>query len=248
MSNINLANGASGEAISAAQASEGRVIGTGSNLFISDDMVSELREAYRDEGKSHRHFVKLFDALDKAGWSPSHFIAVGADGSTATEETWKRAQEMVKVSLPKQVQTLLALPAEAAKGQVAADWSGNAYTAKGQPKDRRFWMQQVGAMVAAIGRKWSDWIKGQEAKADYLKFQALIAAGDTEAALALKSQMDEAGQRKTVSPDEYLDEAFDKAIKRAEKFKGGHVDLVLLKAYVTKAQAEYRAFLKTIQL
>lgn len=219
----------------------------GSNLIVSDDMISTLRKGWEAGGKGEKYVVAYFDLLDASGWSPSHFIAVGADGSTATNETWERCKTMVIGAMPKGVQTLLAMPAEMAKGQVAADWDGNAYTASGQPKDKRHWQQQIGARISKLGVKWSDLIRAREAKANYLKMQGLIAAGDVEAVVALQGEMDAKAPRKTLLPSEFLDEKMTEGVKRIERAKGDNVDLAALKALVLRFRTELRALAKAAQ-
>jgi len=236
MSTVTLANGVSGLAL-----------GAGSNLSVSEDMVSTLRKGWELGGKGEKFVVAYFDLLDANGWSPSHFIAVGSDGSTATAETWDRCKTMVVGAMPKGVQTLLALPAEMAKGQVAADWDGNAYTATGQPKDKRHWQQQIGARIAKLGTKWSDLIRAREAKANYLKLQEMIAAGDVEGALALKGDMAANEPRKTLLPSEFLDEKISEALKRIERAKGDNVDLPALKALALRFRSEVRALAKAAE-
>jgi len=233
MSTVTLANGVSGLAL-----------GAGSNLSVSEDMVSTLRKGWELGGKGEKFVVAYFDLLDANGWSPSHFVAVGSDGSTATAETWERCKTMVIGAMPKGVQTLLALPAEMAKGQVAADWDGNAYTATGQPKDKRHWQQQIGARIAKLGTKWSDVIRAREAKGQYLKLQEMIAVGDVEGALALKGQMEANEPRKSLLPSEFLDEKLSETIKRIERAKGDNVDLAVLKALALRFRTEVRALAK----
>jgi hypothetical protein len=236
MSTVTLANGVSGLAL-----------GAGSNLSVSEDMVSTLRKGWELGGKGEKFVVAYFDLLDASGWSPSHFVAVGSDGSTATAETWERCKAMVIGAMPKGVQTLLALPAEMAKGQVAADWDGNAYTATGQPKDKRHWQQQIGARVSKLGTKWGDVIRAREAKGQYLKLQEMIAVGDVEGALALKGQMEASEPRKTLLPSEFVDEAMTSALKRIERAKGDTVDLPALKALVLRVRSEVRALAKAAE-
>jgi len=236
MTNVTLSNGVSVAALAA-----------GSNLSVSEDMVSTLRKGWELGGKGEKYVVAYFDLLDASGWSPSHFIAVGSEGSTATEETWGRCKAMVIGAMPKGVQTLLALPAEMAKGQVAADWDGNAYTATGQPKDKRHWQQQIGARVAKLGTKWSDLIRARDAKANYLKLQEMIAAGDVEGALALKGDMAANEPRKTLLPSEFLDEKLSETIKRIERAKGDNVDLAALKALALRFRSEVRALAKAAE-
>lgn len=233
MSTVTLANGVSGLAL-----------GAGSNLSVTEDMVSTLRKGLELGGKGEKYVVAYFDLLDSAGWSPSHFIAVGSDGSTATAETWERCRTMVIGAMTKGVQTLLALPAEMAKGQVAADWDGNAYTATGQPKDKRHWQQQIGARIAKLGTKWADVIRAREAKASYLKLQEMIAVGDVEGALALKGQMEANEPRKSLLPSEFLDEKLSETIKRIERAKGDNVDLAVLKSLALRFRTEVRALAK----
>lgn len=216
----------------------------GSNLSVSEDMVSTLRKGWELGGKGEKFVVAFFDLADTLGWAPSHFIAVGSDGSTATAETWERCKTLVIGAMPKPVQTLLALPAEMAKGQVAADWDGNAYTATGQPKDKRHWQQQIGARISKLGTKWADLIRARDAKASYLKLQAMIASGDVEGALALKGEMDAATPRKTLLPSEFVDEKMSEAIKRIERAKGDNVDLAELKALVLRFRTEVRKLAK----
>ena len=236
MTNVTLSNGVSVAALAA-----------GSNLSVSEDMVSTLRKGWELGGKGEKYVVAYFDLLDASGWSPSHFIAVGSEGSTATEETWGRCKAMVIGAMPKGVQTLLALPAEMAKGQVAADWDGNAYTATGQPKDKRHWQQQIGARVAKLGTKWSDLIRARDAKANYLKLQEMIAAGDVEGALAIKGDMAANEPRKTLLPSEFLDEKLSETIKRIERAKGDNVDLAALKALALRFRSEVRALAKAAE-
>jgi len=236
MSTVTLSNGVSGLAL-----------GAGSNLSVSEDMVSTLRKGWELGGKGEKFVVAYFDLLDANGWLPSHFVAVGSEGSTATQETWERCKTMVIGAMPKGVQTLLALPTEMAKGQVAADWDGNAYTASGQPKDKRHWQQQIGARIAKLGTKWSDLIRAREAKANYLKLQEMIAAGDVEGALALKGEMSANEPRKTLLPSEFLDEKISEALKRIERAKGDNVDLPALKALALRFRSEVRALAKAAE-
>ena len=219
----------------------------GSNLIMSDDMIATLRKGLEAGGKGEKYVVAYFDLLDANGWSPEHCIPVGQDGSKATPESWERLKMCMIGAMPKGVQTLLAMPAEMAKGQVAADWDGNSYTASGQPKDKRHWQQQIGARISKLGVKWSDLIRAREAKANYLKMQAMISAGDVEGALALKGEMDAASPRKTLLPSEFVDEAMTAAIKRIERAKGDNVDLAQLRALVLRFRTEVRALAKAAQ-
>ena len=219
----------------------------GSNLAVTDDMVSTLRKGWESKGKGEKYLVAFFDLADANGWSPSHCIAVGQDGSTATDTSWERLRVAVIGAMPKGVQTLLAMPADMAKGQVAADWDGNAYTKTGQPKDKRHWQQQIGAQISKLGTQWADLIRAREAKANYLKVQEMIAAGDVEGAIALKGEMDAAAPRKTLLPSEFLDEAMTAGVKRIERAKGDNVDLAALKALVLRFRTELRALAKAGQ-
>jgi hypothetical protein len=236
MSTVTLANGVSGVAL-----------GAGSNLVVSDDMIATLRKGWEAKGKGEKFVVACFDMMDANGWSPSHCIAIGEDGSTATEVSWERLRVLVIGAFPKGAQTLLAMPANMAKGQVATDWDGNAYTASGQPKDKRHWQQQIGSQISKLGKQWAAVISAREAKANYLKMQSLIAAGDVEAVVALQGEMEANAPRKTLMPSEFLDEKMTEGVKRIERAKGDNVDLAALKALVLRFRTELRALAKAAQ-
>jgi hypothetical protein len=235
MANISLANGASGAAI---------VAGAGSNLGVSEDMIDTLRKGWSSHGKGEKYLAAFFDLADAQGWADTHFIAVGKDGSTATEASWERCKLMVTSAMPKGVQTLLAMPAEAARGQVAADWDGNDYTKSGQPKDKRYWQQQVGARIAKLGDQWRELVRARAAKENFLRLKDMIAAGDTDGALALKGEMERAQPRKNLQPSEFLDQAFTDTLKRIERAKSDAIDLPMLREAVLRFRAEVRKLAK----
>lgn len=232
---ITLADGASGAALMA---------GVGSNLHVTDDMVDTLRKGLAAGGKGDKLLVAFFDMADSQGWSPSHFLAPESDGSTATPASWALLKGMVASAMPRGVQTLLAMPAEAARNQVAADWSGNDFTESGKPKDKRYWTQQVGSEVAKLGKRWAGVLSAREAKANFHKLRDMIAAGDVDGAAALQGDMAKSAKGRAKSPVEYLDEALTATLSKIERVKESDVDLVAFKELVLVVRGQVRKLAK----
>ena len=232
---VTLADGASGAALMA---------GAGSNLHVTDDMVETLRKGLAAGGKGDKLLVAFFDLADSQGWMPSHFIAPDSDGSTATPASWALLKGMVASAMPRGVQTLLAMPAEAARNQVAADWSGNDFTETGKPKDKRYWTQQIGSEIGKLGKRWAGVLSAREAKANFHKLRDMIAAGDVDGAAALQGDMAKAAKARSKAPEEYLDEAFTATLGKIERAKGGSVDLTAFKEMVLVWRGQLRKFAK----
>lgn len=216
----------------------------GSNLQVTEDMIDHLRKGLAAGGKGDKLLAAMFDLADAAGWSPTDFVSPETEGSTATPEKWARLKAMVASAMPRGVQTLLALPAEAARNQVAADWSGNDFTETGKPKDKRYWTQQIGSEVGKLGKRWAALISARDAKANYVKLRDMIAAGDVEGAAALQGDMAKSAKSRTKTPEEFLDDALTATIDKIERAKSSNADLVALKSAVLVFRGQVRKLAK----
>ena len=112
------------------------------------DIMIEYAAATNQAGK------KKGLMLDRAQAVGYDFI-VPSKGGKASKEEWAEIIELTKLTFSKEVQTLLKLGAEKAKGKTVADSTGCHYTPTGTPKDFRYWNQQIGSRL-------SSWAKALE--------------------------------------------------------------------------------------
>ena len=112
----------------------------------------EFRDAFVTSGKADASAGKAKGkALDIA-------IAMGFDfippskGGKVSKEQWVELQSLVTLRFPTAAQSLLKIDPEQAKEKIAEDHEGCAYTPSGQPKNRRYWKQQIGSVISSYAK------------------------------------------------------------------------------------------------
>lgn len=114
--------------------------------------TQEFRDAFMNAGKADANAGKARGkVLDMAIAQGFDFIPP-SKGGKATKEQWAELQDMVAARFPTPAQALIKSDPEVAGEKIAADYEGCSYTPSGQPKNRRYWKQQIGSVISSYAK------------------------------------------------------------------------------------------------